>query len=121
MGGQNLTTPGSGRNVRRVTEPVEAVKRERRLRGWSVRSAATAGGVSNTTWAAYESTGVLTDAMQRAIVRAFGWESTWADDVTAEPPAVEHDVLRMLVSEVAALREDVAAVAELLRRRPSGR
>lgn len=111
-----MTTSDSGRMVSPVGEAAEAVKRERRLRGWSVRAAATAGGVSNTTWSTYEATGVLTDKMQRAIVQAFGWDATWAEHLPAEPPSSGEDVLRMLVDEVAALRRHVELLAELLAR-----
>lgn len=116
MAAQSVTRNDNGRSLGVVTQANKAVERERRLRGWSVREAARHGGVSNTTWGDYEKSGILTAGMQQAIVRAFDWAPTWAEDVDAPAPAVPDDVLTMLVARVEALHKDVLAIAQTLHR-----
>jgi transcriptional regulator with XRE-family HTH domain len=56
------------------------VLRERRKRGWSVRRAAGAGHISNTTWGRYESGDLeLSGAIRNAIAVAFGWPPDWPE------------------------------------------
>lgn len=107
---------------------VEAVVAERRRRGWSVRTAAIAGGVSNTTWGTFERTGAITPAVQRAVVTAYGWPADWWDNPPAQagPHPGEVAELRSLVAEMAAQQTEVAAQvaalqAELAELRASSR
>lgn len=93
--------------------PVDAVKRERNLRGWSAREAADHGGISNTTWGKYEKTGILTDAMQQAIMRAFDWEPTWAETQTkVAATSPDPDVLAKLSEVEQILRALTASVTD---------
>lgn len=78
-----------------------AALRERRI--GSVRKAASLGGVSNTTWARYEESGVLTHGMRTAVARAFGFEGDWPENPPAElalalvtPPDDDEDELQEL-------------------------
>jgi hypothetical protein len=61
----------------------QEVKRERGRRAWSVRTAASNGGISNTAWGEYEKVGALTNGTQAAIAKAFGWPVNWPE--TLEP------------------------------------
>ena len=52
---------------------------ERERRGWSVREAASRGGVSNETWGRYEKTHHLTLKMRVAVAKAFDWSTDWPE------------------------------------------
>lgn len=77
--------------------PRDKVLRERRKRGWSVRKAAIAGHISNTTWGRYESGELeLSGAIRNAIAVAFGWPSDWPDrDVPDWDHAVQDATLQV--------------------------
>lgn len=66
---------------------VAAVAAERRRHAWSVRKAAEHGGISNTTWQAFENTGKVTDAVRRGVANAFGWDKDWPESPPAAPTA----------------------------------
>jgi transcriptional regulator with XRE-family HTH domain len=88
----------------------QRVARERRLRGLSVRSAAVLGGVSNTTWGRWETSGVdLTDGMRVAVARAFGWGSDWPENPPPETAHPVDDRLARIEALLQALRTDIAA------------
>lgn len=100
--------------------------RERRF--GSVRQAALAGGVSNTTWARYEESGNLTHGMRVAIAQAFGFEEDWPENPPAElrpalvpysgftPPGDgEYEELRELRRQTLAMVTDQALLIEDLK------
>jgi len=91
-----------------MDEAVRRVKNARNARGWSIRTAAQHGGISNQTWSVYERDGNLTDAVHRAVMQAFDWPATWRDD--APEAAVS------LRDEVAALSQRLDDLAERLNR-----
>jgi transcriptional regulator with XRE-family HTH domain len=113
----------------------ERVKRERRLRGWSVRRAATEsdknpniGGISNTTWGQYEKAGVLSDTIRVAISIAFGWPRDWPVNAPATPPEDEGARIAHLIVQLDERLADLqrqgekqAAAVEDLARRDSER
>lgn len=95
-----------------MDDPREAVAAERRRRGWSVRRAATEGGVSNTTWGKYEA-GQEVAAMIPAVAQAFGWPANWED--TPPVPASPADSLTRRVEVLekanARLSDEVRSLA----------
>lgn len=75
----------------------QQVRQEREKRGLSVRAAAQAGGVSNTTWSRFEESGDLTPKMRRAVSQAFGWPAGWPEGDTAEVDQPDdHDVTALM-------------------------
>lgn len=62
-----------------IEDPLaDIVRRERLRRDWSVRSAATAGGISNTYWGGFEDyKQPLTPTIVEAVARAFKWSRNW--------------------------------------------
>ena len=63
----------------------DKVRRERLQRGWSVRDAARAGGISNTFWGNFEDyRQALTPLLTAAVSRAFEWSDDWANAAIAE-------------------------------------
>lgn len=91
---------------------VELVSRERRLRGWSARDAAIAGGVSNTTWSKFEKGAPLGETMRLGVAKAFGWTPEWPEHPPVrQPPADEVSQLRR---EVEALLSQVQEQAQML-------
>ena len=92
--------------------PGAAVRRviaERLRRGWSIRTAAQAGQVSNTSWGDMEA-GVrpITPKMQRAVAQAFGWDAGW--------PYNGGPTTMGVAERVAMLEEQVAHLSELVER-----
>lgn len=99
----------------------ERVKRERELRGLSLKRAARLAGAdfaSDQAWGNWESgTSKLTPYMVRTIANAFEWPMDWPEnppppftsDVTQRVAELENDV-RSLRAEIAALRGDVTAL-----------
>lgn len=89
----------------------ELIRRERRQRGWSMRTAATHAGVSNTTWSRVEAGAVpLTPHMVAAIAAAFEWPVDW--EINPPVPAVSHpmpivDSELELRAEIERLRAEV--------------
>lgn len=83
----------------------ERVTRERRLRGWSARDAAIAGGVSNTTWSRFEAGGPIGDAIRQGVARAFGWSVEWPE--TPPPDELPPDELSRLRHQVESLADQV--------------
>lgn len=120
--------------------PRDKVLRERRKRGWSVRKAAIAGHISNTTWGRYESGELeLSGAIRNAIAVAFGWPSDWPDrDVPDWDHAVQNATRQVTAALEAEVRSQLAdheqrlekvsvqqqelveQVAQILRRRRRG-
>lgn len=100
----------------------DTVRQERLSRGWSVRTAASRGGISNTWWSRFED-GLqpLTPAIGEAVAEAFDWPATWA--ATPPGPADQSAVVMELVRQVAELTTRVEEMgAELAKmRQPSGR
>lgn len=114
-----------------MIDPRQRVIAERRMRGESARMAAARGGISNTTWSAYENGGELSPKIRAAITKAFGWPPGWverppklpADAVVAELQVrlgrLEH--LPGLVEELARrVAEQGDAIAQLTRRIDQG-
>jgi hypothetical protein len=94
-----------------VNEHVDRVARvavERRLRGWSGREAAIAGGISNTTWSKFEATGEIGDAMRRGAAKAFGWPMDWPENLPVME-IVGVDAVSQLRAEVERLARVVQA------------
>lgn len=99
-----------------MTELHEHVRNERNRRGWSVRSAATAGGISNTTWGGFESTGRVTDAVRIGVAQAFDWPTTWPESPPALTPLVDGEPSNAdLSAKLDALLQSNAALHELVR------
>lgn len=67
-----------------MTTPADRVAKARKARGWSIRTAAQNGGISNQTWGVFEGGGNITPAIQRAVMQAFDWPADWVErDVEA--------------------------------------
>lgn len=65
-----------------MNEHADKVRHERLRRDWSVRQAASAGGISNTYWGNFEDyKQPLTPAIAGAVARAFKWSTSWADEL----------------------------------------
>lgn len=88
-----------------VDDLVTLVTRERRLRGWSARDAAVAGGVSNTTWSKFEAGAPVGEAVRRGVARAFGWSPEWPEHPPTQPPPID---------EISQLRREVEALARIV-------
>lgn len=60
----------------------ERVTAARRLRGWSIRAAAYAGGIANTTWGNWENGNVEepSDKVRSAVSKAFDWPMDWPEN-----------------------------------------
>jgi hypothetical protein len=89
----------------------ERVQAERRLRGWSIRTASTKGGISNQTWGIFERTGIVKDGMQAAVMQAFGWPATWS----TEPPSLPLSQLDEMVARMGAQARALRAVLRVVR------
>lgn len=99
-----------------MTELHEHVRNERKRRGWSVRRAATAGGISNTTWGTFEAAGQVTDTVRVGVAQAFGWPTTWPEGPPALTPLVEGEPSNAdLAAKLDALLQSNAALHELVR------
>lgn len=96
-----------------MSDAVERVRKARNSRGWSIRTAASEGGTSNQTWGTFEKTGNLTDTMQQAIMKAFGWPASWRDD-DPEPGVSLRDEVARLQAQVAHLAEQMKTVRRQL-------
>jgi hypothetical protein len=97
-----------------TTDPnaaVERVREEVRLRNMSVRQAAAAGGVSNTTWGDFYATGIATPKMRDAVARAFDWPLDWPENPPPLPEAREDQLIKL----VAALALEVRGLADEVR------
>ncbi len=70
----------------------------------SMRKAALAGGTSNQTWSSFEKSGIVTDAIQVAVMQAFDWPANWATNLPPSPlttrPEGDADMW-VMVNEVA--------------------
>ncbi len=77
----------------------ERVTLERTHRAWSVRTAASRGGISNETWGRYEKGGKLTPDMRAAIAKAFDWSADWPENppTLTAPPNGNNDSLNEVV------------------------
>lgn len=103
---------------------VERIQLERKLRGWSIRTAASQGGISNQTWSTYETGGAITDGIRRAVRQAFEWPQDWPDNLPAPPMTlgVEEELreqvraLGVQVAEVIQRVEELGAEVERLKR-----
>lgn len=86
----------------------DRVRTERLARKWSVRTAATAGGISNTWWGKFED-GVqpLTPEIAAAVARAYEWPAEWATVSQSD----EVDLLRQRVDE---LRKDLTDLTRVV-------
>ena len=95
-----------------VTDLLERVRIERQLKGWSMRDAASAGGISNQAWSVFERGGPITRGVHQAVMQAFGWPETWQTNPPplpiGEPGAVE-----LLQREIEGLRDQVRDLAEV--------
>lgn len=70
----------------------DRVAGERRQRGWSIRAAAHAGGISNTLWGRYEAgEAELSGRIRQAVATAFGWPMSWPEDPGAGGPDVRDE------------------------------
>ena len=85
----------------------DRVRAERLSRGWSVRDAARASGISNTWWGRFED-GIqpLTDGIVAGVAQAFGWPAEWP---TVNPPADDQPVTRQ---ELEALKESLQSLTD---------
>ena len=96
-----------------MNDVVERVKAERQWRGWSMRAAAEAGGISNQSWSTFERTGVVTNGIHAAVIRAFSWPGDWQTNLPEIPdrnPA-ETSALR---AEIQGLRQQMTEVLEVM-------
>ena len=101
------------------TAAVERVREEVRLRNMSVRQAAAAGGVSNTTWGDYYATGIATPKMREAVARAFDWQLDWPENPPPLPEAREDQLIKLIAERVAKVDRLADEVSAL--RRPDRR
>jgi transcriptional regulator with XRE-family HTH domain len=95
----------------------DRVRLERLRRKWSVRHAASVGGISNTHWQAFEN-GLqeLTPGLSAAIARAFDWEMTWADSNGDYDLSAVIQSVRDSTAQLVELRNSVRSLeAEVLR------
>jgi transcriptional regulator with XRE-family HTH domain len=103
--------------LRPVNAAADRVRLERLRRKWSVRQAASAGGISNTHWQAFEN-GLqeLTPGLSAAVARAFEWDLDWtAANGDYDLGAVIQSV-RDTTSQLVELRTEVRSLqAEVLR------
>jgi transcriptional regulator with XRE-family HTH domain len=91
-----------------MTPQADKVRDERLQRGWSVRKASGLGGISNTWWQNFENgTQPLTESINAAVAKAFGWPDDWAQ--VSSPPDRLDDILELL-------QEVSVQVQELIRR-----
>lgn len=98
--------------------PHEAVRLERTRRGWSVRTAAQHGGMSNTAWGDMEAgERAVSPLFQRAVAKAFDWPLDWPTSMVAPVDATVSERITTLEDSVARLTRAVdLLVAELERR-----
>lgn len=104
---------------------LELIRQERRRRGWSMRAAAAAAGVSNTTWSRMEAGAVeITPAMSRHIADAFGWPDDWETNPESLVATLSHplstvdaeQLLERIRAELAEHEQRIAAmVAQLMK------
>lgn len=89
----------------------ERVRAERLGRGWSVRDAASAAGLSNTWWARFEE-GLqpITDGIVAGVALAFEWPADWPTQPDDGPLAA----LRAQMAELAARVDELQEQVELL-------
>jgi hypothetical protein len=92
---------------------VDRVREEVRIRNLSVRQAATAGGISNTTWGDYYTTGIATPKIRDAVARVFGWPLDWPENPPPLPEAREDQLLKLIAELALEVRELAAEVREL--------
>ena len=96
-----------------MIDPRERVIAERRMRGESARTASGRGGISNTTWSAYEKGGELTPKVRAAITQSFKWPADWVE----RPPKLPADAaVAELRGRLARLEHLPGLVEELARR-----
>ncbi len=94
--------------------PAAAVQAERFARGWSVRRAAAAGEVSNTTWGNYEGGGPLTNRMREAVQKAFGWPGSWPEiPVRTLSQPVAEELRQLIAAQALQLDQLIARVEDL--------
>lgn len=98
-----------------VNDPAEWVKVARFRRGWSVRAAAQAAGLSNTTWGRIESRDTtISPKTGRAIGEAFGWPAEWWTGSEAPEASTPPGDADGLLDRVAELERVVPALARAL-------
>lgn len=68
----------------------DRVAAERNRRGWSVRTAAQAGGISNTLWGRFENgDSDVTPKVRHGVARAFDWPDEWPERTPELPQLAE--------------------------------
>jgi transcriptional regulator with XRE-family HTH domain len=73
-----------------VADLRERVRAERRARGWSIRTAAANGGISNTAWGDWEANRRdIGDGVQAGIAQALAWPLNWPDLPLESLPTTE--------------------------------
>jgi len=102
-------------------ETGEIVRNERLRRGWSMRRAAEAAGVSHTWWDLVERGAQRRhDKAREAVAQAFGWPLDWVENPPAPPVISQRDDEVLLA--IASLRESVDLLrAEVLQLRREAR
>ena len=84
--------------------PHQAVHEERLRRGWSIRTAASKGGMSNTAWGDIENGDrAVSPLFQRAVSTAFGWPDDWPTTMVAPAGSSVSDRITTLEESVARL------------------
>lgn len=80
-----------------------------------MRQAATAGGVSNTTWSRFESgVGQLTPGIVQAVARAFDWPTDWPDNPPTVSPPVDAQTVTRLAQAVERLTHRVDVLQDVV-------
>lgn len=92
---------------------VERVRAERTRRGMSIRAASSAGGVSNTTWGAFEAgTASLGGSMRVAVAKAFDWPTDWPE----MPPILFRQDEDVILSRLDSIQTELAELTRLVLR-----
>ena len=120
------------------TTPGEIVRAERLRRGWSLREAGDAGGTSHSQWDRIERNEARKPMeMRMSVCRAFDWPIDWVENPPPPPEVIQRDdqvlsaikelgwkLLRTteaLMTEIAALREEVDRLQSEARSTPPAR
>lgn len=85
-----------------MNELANLVRAERLRRGWSVRQAAAAAGISNTWWGKFEDgRQPLTPMIANGVAKAYDWPTEWAAAPASMPRPEEVSRLFELVADLA--------------------
>jgi hypothetical protein len=87
---------------------------ERRRRGWSIRTAAERGAVSNTTWGRFEAGHQLTGTMRQAVARAFTWPLSWPETTPAPTVIRSGEVVASILERLEVAEDRAEKLARIV-------